>query len=350
MKREYFLGGNTNKGFFSYYDYLAEGKEFNKIYIIKGGPGTGKSTTMKAVGKWGEDHDFDVDYVHCSSDPYSLDGVIIKEIGIAMVDGTAPHIVDPKNAGAVEVVVNMGEFWDENAIREHKAEIMQCNKEISEHFAKAYNYLAAAGNLQCNCRLEVEEEKVAAAILDILNNIPEKSEKGCGKVRKLFSEAVTPEGIISYADGFKYENKVVIKSEITGEGRAVTKKLKSKLIERGYDLELFYSPFDPSDEIRHIIVPELNLCVITSDFLSLVDERKAMLIDVDEMAEKKSFGADFLRNRLLMMTMIQQAIRAISSAKRLHDKLEGYYVPNINFDAMEKCREKIFKELEQFAQ
>ncbi len=69
MNREYFLGGNTTEGFFSYYEYLADAEEFNKTYIIKGGPGTGKSTTMKAVGKWGEEHGFDVDYVHCSSDP-----------------------------------------------------------------------------------------------------------------------------------------------------------------------------------------------------------------------------------------------------------------------------------------
>ena len=102
MIREYFLGGNTSKGFFSYYDYLANGEEFNKIYIIKGGPGTGKSTTMKEVGNWGEKKGFDVDYIHCSSDPNSLDGVIIKDIGVAMVDGTSPHIVDPKNAGVVE--------------------------------------------------------------------------------------------------------------------------------------------------------------------------------------------------------------------------------------------------------
>ena len=43
QQREYFLGGNTAKGFFSYYDYLMRQEDAATIYCIKGGPGTGKS-------------------------------------------------------------------------------------------------------------------------------------------------------------------------------------------------------------------------------------------------------------------------------------------------------------------
>jgi len=107
MARHYFLGGNTPQGFYSYYDYLIDSEKVKKVYVIKGGPGTGKSTLMKSAAAWGEDNGYEVDYLHCSSDPSSLDGVIIDG-DIAMVDGTSPHIVDPKNPGCVETIVNMG--------------------------------------------------------------------------------------------------------------------------------------------------------------------------------------------------------------------------------------------------
>lgn len=348
MKRDYLLGGNTPKGFFSYYDYLANAEEFNKVYIIKGGPGTGKSTTMKAVGKWGEEKGYDVDYVHCSSDPFSLDGVIIKDIGIAMVDGTPPHVVDAKNAGAVETVLNMGQFWDEDALRENKKAIIGCNMEISARFKEAYNFLEAAGSLSRNCRVELNEEKMSKTVEEIFENIP-VSGKGLGKVRKLFSEAITPEGIISYADTIKCENNVVLKSELYGGAGKITEMLAEKFINRGFDIELFYSPINPATEVRNIVVPELKLSVITSDILAMADEKGAMVIDTDEFSETK-IGPDFLRSKLFVMTMLQQAVRAISGAKRLHDKLESYYVPNIDFTAMEKKREEIFIQLEKFAQ
>ena len=42
-----FLSANTTKGFVSLYGDFLKGK---KQYIIKGGPGTGKSTLMKNIG------------------------------------------------------------------------------------------------------------------------------------------------------------------------------------------------------------------------------------------------------------------------------------------------------------
>lgn len=349
MIREYFLGGNTSKGFFSYYDYLADSENFNKIFIIKGGPGTGKSTTMKEVGSWGEKKGFDVDYIHCSSDPNSLDGVIIKDIGVAMVDGTAPHIVDPRNVGVVESIVNMGDFWDESKLKEKKDEIISLNKQISKYFNQAYNYLEAAGKLMPGNRISPDKEGAMEIADHIVSGIPKSKLNKIGSVRKLFSEAITPEGLVSYASGFNYKNKFVLKSEVSAGASVVQDEIYKKIIDKGYDVELFYSPFDPENEIRHIIVPEAELCILTSDFMSFIDENNAEIIDVDEYMEQKTFGADFLKSKLLIITLFQRAVKKISMAKHLHDELEKCYIPCINFDEMKKKREKILNELEKIA-
>lgn len=350
MVREYFLGGNTSKGFFSYYDYLADAESFNKIYIIKGGPGTGKSTTMKEVGKWGENKGFDVDYIHCSSDPNSLDGVIIKDIKIAMVDGTSPHVVDPKNAGVVETIVNMGEFWNEKKLREKKNEIIHLNKDISKYFNQAYNYLEAAGKLMPGNRICPDKVGALEIAEHIVSGLPKSKINKIGCVRKLFSEAITPEGLVSYASGFKYKNKFVLKAEISAGSSAVQEIIYKRLIEKGYDTELFYSPFDPENEIRHIVVPEADLCILTSDFMSFVDEKNAEIIDVDDYMEQKTFTADYLKSKLLIITLFQRAVKKITMAKKLHDDLEECYVPCIDFNEMEKRRSKILSELEELAQ
>ena len=43
----YFAAANTKNGFVSYFDDIF-GK-IKKIYVIKGGPGTGKTTTVKGI-------------------------------------------------------------------------------------------------------------------------------------------------------------------------------------------------------------------------------------------------------------------------------------------------------------
>ena len=56
--------------------------------------------------------------VLCSSDPDSLDGVIFPQIRACIADGTSPHVIEPRFPGAVEELVNLGDYWDEEQLRE----------------------------------------------------------------------------------------------------------------------------------------------------------------------------------------------------------------------------------------
>lgn len=143
--RNIYPGGNTSKGFYSYYSYILPQKKAKKIICIKGGPGTGKSTMMKRIGTYFAEQGEPVDFMWCSSDPDSLDGIVLRKRKIALLDGTAPHIVDPVNPGAVDEIVNLGQFWDEEAIRPYREQIMQCDAAIKQNYKMTYHYLNIAG-------------------------------------------------------------------------------------------------------------------------------------------------------------------------------------------------------------
>jgi len=87
-----FPGGNTPYGFYSFYDYIIE-KDAARIFILKGGPGVGKSTFMHKIGEAMLEKGFDVEFHCCSSDNGSLDGICIPAIRVALIDGTAPQSV-----------------------------------------------------------------------------------------------------------------------------------------------------------------------------------------------------------------------------------------------------------------
>ena len=92
---QYFLGGNTPSGFYSLYHQLSDPARMRALYIIKSGPGSGKSTLMRRVERHAQAAGLETQEVLCSGDPDSLDAVILPQLGAAVVDGTAPQGVVP---------------------------------------------------------------------------------------------------------------------------------------------------------------------------------------------------------------------------------------------------------------
>ena len=113
----YFGAANGYGGFRSNFNAIFSPEELDKLFIIKGGPGTGKSTLMKKI-KERYSSSASIITILCSSDPDSLDGILIKKNGvtIGIADGTAPHVIDAKYPGVIEEIVNLGDGFDFSGI------------------------------------------------------------------------------------------------------------------------------------------------------------------------------------------------------------------------------------------
>ncbi len=83
-----FLGAATPLGAVDYVPGLTEGL---KRYLLKGRPGSGKSTMLKKLAAAAAERGFDSEIYHCGFDPNSLDMVVVRELGFAIFDSTAPH-------------------------------------------------------------------------------------------------------------------------------------------------------------------------------------------------------------------------------------------------------------------
>ncbi|WP_312644245.1 hypothetical protein [Hydrogenoanaerobacterium sp.] len=88
---DFFLGANTPQGFVSRFDQLADPADGWRKFILKGGPGTGKSGLMKRLAAELSHRCNHLELIHCASDINSLDAVIVPDIKASIADGTAPH-------------------------------------------------------------------------------------------------------------------------------------------------------------------------------------------------------------------------------------------------------------------
>lgn len=89
---DFFMGCNSPDGFYSQYGELQRPEKGFRRYLIKGGAGTGKSSLMRRVATHFAEQEELLEQIHCSSDPNSLDGVILHTGQASIVDATPPQV------------------------------------------------------------------------------------------------------------------------------------------------------------------------------------------------------------------------------------------------------------------
>lgn len=359
--RHMFPGGNTPLGFYSYYKYIIDYSTANRLFILKGGPGTGKSTIMKKIGLDLAKQGYDVEFMHCSSDNNSLDGVVIPKLSIAIIDGTSPHIVDPIYPGAVDEIINLGEFWQEDGIIEAKEEIFKINSKIKSCFERAYRYLRSASELKTDTeaifQFALDTGREAIFIHELKTELfglglPSKTP---GKQRLLFASAITPKGNSEFLDSLCIDHKVIRLCAPAGSStKNVLESLKEESVSKGFFTEIYFCPMSP-EKIEHIVIPELKISVITSNEyhdISDIDNENHLTYFMSEFYNSDIIS-DFKRqldfNRLYTDTIIQKAVESIAMAKSFHDELEKFYIKNIDFDALTLLRENLMKKILAYA-
>lgn len=346
--RHMFPGGNTSKGFYSFYSYILDQGSAARIFIIKGGPGVGKSTFMKNIGNKISDMGFDVEFMHCSSDPDSLDGVVIPDAKVGLLDGTAPHVVDPKNPGAVDEIIYLGDFWDEGGIRENKEVIMHENMKISKLFERAYKYLKAAACIYDDMitiyDMALDNAKANAKAHSIVKKLfghrvlTEKE----GTQRKLFASAITPAGLKHYLESILGDYRVYVLESCPGIcTSSMLNMINNSALERGYNTECYYCALYP-EKLEHVVIPEAGVSFTTSNRYH----------NAQVEAYERICFMDFIRDDVLkgnsdpleydirkFEELLDKAVATICLAKLSHDKMEKYYIPNMDFEAVQACCE-----------
>lgn len=365
IDRHFFPGNNTVEGFYSYYSYILGQREANRIFCIKGGPGVGKSTFMRNIGEYYLEKGEDVDFLHCSSDPESLDGVVLKERKTAIIDATSPHVVDPVNPGAVDEIIHLGQYWDEKGIRVNKNSVIETNECIKKFFMYAYNYFGAAGKVYDNLASIYDSAIEYAEIYKLTAHIVGKElahKEICmtpGGVKKFFASAFTPSGMMNKLNTLLegYESIYLINSPVGTSASSLLEIFAESAMYRGFDVEEYFCSMKPGNKMEHLLVPEIGIAFITVnryhdmepwEAAEAAGETEISLIDLNEMIDMTKLESmrEFIRqNEKYMEELIECGLEYLKLAKEKHDYLEGFYIPNMDFKKIEELRHEIIAKI-----
>ncbi len=350
----FFLGANTPEGFYSLFSELYSPEDGWRLYIIKGGPGTGKSTLMKRIAAAADRRGQFSERIYCSSDPESLDAVIIPSLKISIADGTPPHTLEPKYPGVCEKFADLGLFRDDSRLDGHRNEIIETAKENSFYHKKCACFLLAA----LSCRNDTASVVIPSMKIAALHKFSEKlSEKlllsvsdAPVKMKKRIISAVTPEGIRDFSDtlGALSEKRVVLYDNFGCAAAVILKFLSLRAAERGIEGYCCYDFMNPSSSPEALILPSLNLSL--QRVKGKPSDTENGILTVNCMRFYDSSQLSRHKNRLAFNNrseneMISGAVGCLIKAKATHDRLEKYYISAMDFEKMNTYTEKLIKEI-----
>ena len=350
----FFLGANSPGGFYSLYDQLIDPEEAEEVYILKGGPGCGKSSLMRRVGSAMEARGLAVEYIDCSGDPDSLDAVVIPALKTALVDGTAPHVVEPKYPGLVESYVNLGNCYDRVGLRTVSAELKGCMRGYKDCYRRAYRHLAAAGQLAEDDRALLLTPELEARLARRTEGILSREVKGSGgepgRAVRRFLGGVTWQGTLVRRDTVSALcERIYELSDPWGLAHGMLVRLAAGARAAGHGVILCPSPLCP-DRLEHLLVPALSLAFISAPPSDPWPRKPYRRIRLEAMAAPETVRRNRVRlrfSRKVQAALVQEAADALAQAKGMHDQLEALYNPHVDFSRVYETADGIIRHLEE---
>ncbi len=341
LKTEFFLGANSAEGFYSLYDQLREGERMRDLIVLKGGPGVGKSTFMRCIGNQAEEKGLQIEYIRCSGDPDSLDAVWLPQLGTAVVDGTAPHVVEPAYPAAVGRYVNLGQFYNVDRLKERRREIVACTNGYQAEYRKAYACLHACGavraEMEGSAGAGFDYEKLRRRLKNIWQRERGKKRGGIGREQHRFLGGLTPAGRWWCTDSlFALCGRIYDLQDSYHLTAVALEELRGIVCADGFDVLLCLDPDCPA-RIAHLLIPQLSLAFVTTDHTFVLPEKAARRVRVEAMMDRerlRTLRGGLRLKRRLAEALEEEGAEHLRLAGEKHKELELIYHPFVDFDGV----------------
>lgn len=326
---KYFIGGNTAYGFRSFYD--GELARCENVILMKGAPGTGKSTLLKTIGKECAVRGIDHELWYCSGDPESVDGIYIKELRAAVVDATAPHPCDAALPVIRERIVDMASAMDRGVLLLRKERIQSLINYKKGCYARAYDKLKCAF---CHFRRAEEAyaqradicaiRREAAAFVLRESGGREYADAG----RNAFCRAITPAGKAAFYDYLLGKRVYEIKG--TETGARVFLGEAARLLPEAFVL-------------HHPLCPERIDAVVTGDYVITSDAGAfSSAADKIELGDAERGACEVCEEHLTRCAdRIKSAVNDLASAKTAHAEIEKIHATAMDFSVTDGIVERV---------
>jgi hypothetical protein len=115
--------------------------------------------------------------------------------------------------------------------------------------------------------------------------------------------------------------------------------IRKNAIESGLDIITCRCPVFPSEKIEHIFIPSLKIGFMTVNRRHKIKIAPYRTIHWGRFTDRKKYAINKIRIRFALRyakKLIDEAALCIKEAKKVHEKLESYYIDAMDFSLAEE--------------
>lgn len=271
-------------------------------------------------------------------------------------------MVDPKNPGIIDEIINLGNYWNQTKLLESKERIILLSNRASRLYKIAYSNLKEAKVARDEWASYYSTSIDLAKINEITYKLKNKIFKDVvpqfikyPTLRQGFASANTPEGLVHFFDSILQDvHKVIaIKGDPgTGKGK-VMEALLNGGISLGLDGEGYYCPLN-HDKLELIYWPALSTAVLrineylkySPGYLPNIKVFEEINFNKFVNADKIDLYKDEIANaKERFAENHKRALQKLAQVKATRTELEKCYVKAMDFNTINDKRDELYKRI-----
>lgn len=232
------------------------------------------------------------------------------------------------------------------------AKISRCHEHSCRFLGAAHSLLTDTYRIALDA---TSTAKVAQAAQRIAQAEFHGGQKVRGKESVRFLSAVTNKGFTQYSGTAQQLcDRIYAVEDVYGaSARLLLNALRSSALEAGFDVISCYCPLSPFEKLEHLFLPSLKL-----GFMTVNEYHPAVQTEPYKIVRARRFtDGDLIKksrkrisfNKKAASQMLDQAVRLLSEAKSLHDRLEETYQDAMNFDKVSAIRVRTLEQCLELA-
>ena len=344
----YFAEGNTARGYANLYETNL--MNLQKVLIMKGGSKSLKSNLMRKVGLHYENQGHSLQYIHCPMNHGLIDGIIIDELAVGVVDGSGTQLIESRLAGKMKRYLNLDQLY---TLTDKREQMEQLTRLVMKLKQDAYHWYEKALHVHDEWEaiyidnMDFEKaNQLTEELLARLFNSASTSRKG--KTYRRFLGAATPIGAVDYVPSLTEGllKRYFIKGR-PGSGKStMLKKIAIEAEMKGYEVEIYHCGLDPHS-LDMVIVRELNFAIFdsTAPHEYFPTKKGDEIIDVYDRCIAPGTDEDYAGDIVHIVKRYQEIMKngtaALAQAKKLQDELEQLYEKGIDLTKVPDVEKRI---------
>ncbi len=264
-------------------------------------------------------------------------------------------MVEPEYPAAVDRYVNLGRFYQIEACKEAREEIVLHAKAYREAYQKAYHALAAASEVGRTVeeiqRRGWNREKLEQRAAGIISReIPRRGTER-GEARRRFLGGITCKGLIWRFDTVEaLADRVYVLLDSCGLGDLLLRRVAAAAMERGWDAVLCPDPDQPQ-RLQHLVIPSLRLAFVTSREGMVYTGPAYRRLHLDALLDSGVCRQNKARcrfHRRMHRLLLEEGEQFLREAKVSHDRMESAYNAHVDFDGVYALAEEEWQRIRRW--